>query len=55
MKIQINSHKQGGSMEKTYCEDCEKDFEYSEEDEYYSCDIIEGQYTEMLAVLCPHC
>ena len=37
------------------CWDCELDFEYSDDDVFTACDIIEGQYTEWDDVTCPHC
>jgi predicted nucleic-acid-binding Zn-ribbon protein len=37
------------------CWDCGELFEFDWDDTHVSCDIIEGQYTEFIAIMCPHC
>lgn len=42
-------------MEEIECGSCEKVINYKEEDEFTMCDIVEGQYIEYWAILCPYC
>jgi len=42
-------------MTETECYECSATIIFSHDDTNITCDIIEGQYTETLAINCPHC
>lgn len=42
-------------MNKQECNYCDLEFEWQDSDEFYTSDIVDGQYTEYLSVTCPHC